>query len=235
MRSGNAYPAQKTSEVSWDELHQFREEHASLHTDYQGIQWEYITGGGGSQVLLILPGAFRRAESAFHFIRLFEDTYRIIAPSYPPLSTVERMVDGIVHFLSLEGVQTAFILGQSYGGWIGQLLVRCHPAMFSRLVLSSTGPLVSTTRERSLLPKVLKLLPILPMSLVKGLLAKGFRTELAHFPAAVRPFWEAYSAELFSRMSRADILSHFQVAQDAVKRGLMFNPGERSLWQGRLL
>lgn len=235
MISGTAMPAQKACEALWDKLYHFRSEHPRVQIDHQGVRWEYITGGAARQVLLILPGAFRCAESAFDTISLFEETYRIIIPTYPPVLTVEAMTDGLIHILSVEGASTASVLGQSYGGWMAQLLVRRHPERFSKLVLSSTGPLTVTPSERCLLPLVLKILPIIPIGFLKKQLAKGFRSELSHFPLPVRPFWEAYSTELFARLSKADIISHFQVAKDAVDHGYMFDVGEKSSWEGELL
>jgi len=216
-------------------FHTFQREHALKRLTFRGIQWQYISCGKGDQILVVLPGAFRQSVSAFNFIRLFEDSYRVITPSYPPIHSVEEMMAGLIHILDNEGIPIASILGQSYGGWMAQLLIRCYPAHFDKLILSSTGPLTVTKNEESLLPLLIKLLPVIPTGMLRKLLKRGFRSELPNFPLQERPFWETFSAGLFERLTKADILSHFLVAKDAIDQGYMFGQGEKSGWEGKVL
>ncbi len=216
-------------------LCKFRMEHAIKRISYRGTKWEYITGGTGDKVLLVLPGAFRSAESSFNFIRLFEGAYHVITPTYPPLLAVKEMMDGIINILDNEALQNASLLGQSYGGWMAQLLIHSYPERFVKLVLSSTGPLTISKNENLMLSQVLKILPKIPTGFLRKLLKRGFRSELAHFPTQERLFWEGFSDDLFARLTKADILSHFQVVKDAIDQGYMVNESEKSSFGGQVL
>jgi pimeloyl-ACP methyl ester carboxylesterase len=235
MDINNPPQDEQTADELLECFHKFQKVHVVKQSTCRGIQWQYIACGEGDQVLMVLPGAFRRAESAFNFISLFEDTYRLVTPSYPPVYSVEEMLAGLIHILDNEGIAIASILGQSYGGWMAQLLIRQYPDRFDKLILSSTGPLTVTKNERRLLPLVLNFLPKISTGLLQRLFKKGFRSELAHFPLLERPFWEAFSAELLERLAKTDILSHFQVAKDAIDKGYMYGQGEKSNWDGKVL
>jgi pimeloyl-ACP methyl ester carboxylesterase len=123
-----------------DELVRFRGAHPLKRAGRQGVEWEYIISGRGSEALLILPGLLGFGEMSFQHIQAFEDDYRVIAPSYPfELTTVKQLVAGIVALLDVEGVQRAYVLGGSYGGMVAQCLVRRYPQRVLSLVLSHTG------------------------------------------------------------------------------------------------
>ncbi len=77
--------------------------------------------------MLLLAGGMRISEATFIFIQAFELDYRIIVPSYPPIQTVEAMTGRLIAILNADKVQDECILGESYGGCIGQLLLRRLP------------------------------------------------------------------------------------------------------------
>ncbi|MEM9033196.1 MAG: alpha/beta fold hydrolase [Actinomycetota bacterium] len=54
--------------------------------------------------------------------------------------TLERLADDVVGVLDALGVETAAVLGHSYGGFIGQVAAIAHPERFTRLVFLNTVP-----------------------------------------------------------------------------------------------
>jgi hypothetical protein len=98
-----------------ERLLKFRSEHPCKRINVAGVEWEYISGGNGTEILLVLSGGLRVAEATFGLIQMFEDTCRVIAPTYPPLNTMGEIVDGIAAILDAEQVSDVFVLGQSYG------------------------------------------------------------------------------------------------------------------------
>jgi len=217
-----------------ERLAQFRSQHYAKRIRVGEMEWEYISCGGGSKTLLLLTGGMRIAEAAFILIQALEEEYRVIAPSYPPVKMVAELTDGIAAILDAEKIQSAYIFGESYGGWIGQLLLRHDPKRFGKMVIASSGPLTASKKEKTLLGPVIALLKILPEGWIRAMLKKSFKADMS-FPESEQSFWLAYAFELFDRLGKADFLSHFQVAQDAIRKRFDFGIGEKSAWKGQIL
>jgi len=212
----------------------FRAIHPLTQLEIAGIPWEYITCGQGKHTLLLLNGGLRIAESAFKYIHLFEQTYRLIVPTYPPLSDIDELTDGIATILDHESVNQPFILGQSYGGMVAQALVQRHPARVRKMVLSSTGPLLATTAQKRILAFSLVVIPRLPQGWVMRIWRKSLSSVLSPPPAEQR-FWNAYLQELSTyHLTKADVLSHFRSGEDTLKKYAFDQPGIIP-WSGNVL
>ena len=211
-------PLDGAPEEQAQHLQRFRASHPPSELDIAGVRWEYIACGSGAAAMLLLPGGLRCAESAFPYIELFEPAFRVITPTYPPLQTVEEVVDGAVAVLDAERVPEAFVLGQSYGGMVAQVLVCRHPSRVRKLVLSSSGPLLASPRQARVLRVLLALATRLPERLVMDWWRRSLLAILS-VPAAERDFWTTYVRELASqRLTKADVLSHFLTGRDALAR-----------------
>ncbi|CAG0927972.1 2-hydroxymuconate semialdehyde hydrolase [Thermoflexales bacterium] len=215
-----------------DELVHFRESHSLKHVVVNGVAWEYFAAGRGSEALLILPGLLGFGEMSFQHIQAFENDYCVIAPNYPwVFTTVKQLVDGIVGILDAEDVQQAHVLGGSYGGMVAQCLVRRYPQRVRSLVLSHTGgPKPDRAGANR---KFVALLRLLPMRLLRVMLRAATRKSLRDAPAQL-PFWEAYSNEMIARLSKADLMSRYQVAID-FDASAAFTPDDLKDWPGRSL
>jgi pimeloyl-ACP methyl ester carboxylesterase len=215
-------------------LLRFRSGHLLRHLEASSARWEYISCGSGAEHLLILPGGLRVAESAFPYIELFEASYRLIVPTYPPLMQIDPICDGIAAILDEEGVASAHVLGQSYGGMVAQVFVLRHPQLVKKLVLSGTAPLVSSGLQTATLNLLAALAALLPPKLALGLY-KAMLGKVISVPPDQRLFWNAYLDDLFAhRLGKGDVLSHLRTGQDTVRK-YRLQPGQRSSWQGPTL
>ena len=216
----------------FDHLVRFRAAHPGKHTSAQGVQWDYLASGRGSEALLILPGLLGIGEMSFQHIRAFENDYRVIVPSYPfEIAVVNQMADGIAAILGAEGIQQAHVLGGSYGGMVAQCLVRRYPQRVLSLVLSHSGgpqPNRAATNR-----KFIALLRLLPMSLLRLMLKGATRKSLKDAPEQI-PFWTAYTNEMIARLRKADLISRYQVAVDFDATSA-FTPDDLKDWPGRIL
>jgi pimeloyl-ACP methyl ester carboxylesterase len=216
----------------FDQLVRFRADHPGKHTFVQGVKWDYLASGRGSEALLILPGLLGIGEMSFQHIRAFESDYRVIVPSYPfEITVVKKMADGIAAVLDAEGIQQAHVLGGSYGGMVAQCLVRRYPQRVLSLVLSHTGgprPERAAANRRFIV-----LLRLLPMSLLRLMLTSATRKSLKDAPEQL-PFWAAYSNEMMARLRKADLISRYQVAVDFDATSA-FTPDDLKDWPGRIL
>lgn len=196
-----------------------------------GVSWEYIACGHGRETLLLLPGGLRLAETAFAYVALFEDTYRLIVPTYPPLDTMDEITDGIAAILDAERETAVIILGQSYGGLVAQAFLRRFPARVKKLVLSSTGPLAEWSRPKKIALALSHLLLRLPEKVQLALYKRALRPVLS-VPEAERAFWHAYLDELFGeRLTKGDVKSQFDTLRHGVAE-YAYNEGEQSSWEG---
>jgi pimeloyl-ACP methyl ester carboxylesterase len=217
-----------------EHLLQFRSEHPCKHINVAGVEWEYISCGNSKESLLVLPGGLRVAEAAFRLIQMFEDSYRVITPTYPPLGTMNEIVDGIAAILDMEQVTEAFILGQSYGGAVAQVLTQRYPSRVKKLILSGTAPLLAVGWKRVLTNLLLVAAVLLPERIVMAIFRKALSPVIT-VQESQRIFWEAYLEELFTqRLTNEDILSHFRTTRDAQMK-YVYRSGEESSWHGDVL
>jgi pimeloyl-ACP methyl ester carboxylesterase len=217
-----------------ERLLKFRSEHPCKHINVTGAEWEYISCGNGTETLLLLTGGLRVAETAFSMIQMFEDAYCVITPTYPPLSTMSEIVDGIAAILDAERVLEAFVLGQSYGGSVAQVLIQRHPSRVRKVILSGTASLIVVKWKKYLNTLLFEIATLLPERVVKDLFRRVL-SPVVTVQESERAFWKAYLEKLFSqRLTKADILSHFQTNRDAQTK-YVYTSGEKSSWRGDIL
>ncbi len=215
-----------------EELYHFRATHPLKSITLDGVQWDYLISGQGRATLLILPGLLGLAEMSFQHITIFEQTHQVIVPSYPfGLGTLDRLVGGLAALLDAAQIERVHMLGGSFGGLVAQRFVRAWPERVRRLVLSHTGgprPDRARTNQRAV-----TLLQLLPMGVLRFMLRGATRQSLRDAPEH-SAFWEAYSAEMITRLTKADLVSRYQLAADfdATSR---FTPADLHAWPGRVL
>lgn len=214
-----------------EQLAHFRAAHPPRRLNLDGVCWNYLAGGSAGDTLLLLPGAIGRAEVAFRHILEFEDDYRVIAPDYPPLPTVDRLLSGFIALLDAENVRSATVIGGSMGGGLAQCLVRKYPERVSRLILSHTGvPNPRRAQLNSFGMKVLRFIPI-------GLIRAALNWEVSRLLSAAgdeKRFWLVYFGELTGLITKDEALSIYERAIDLEQR-YVFKPGDLNGWPGQIL
>jgi pimeloyl-ACP methyl ester carboxylesterase len=217
-----------------EKLLQFRAKHPCQEVTVADVRWEYLVGGEGTETLLLLNGGLRIAETAFAYVQLFEPTYRVIVPTYPPLWDIDEIVDGIAAILEQEHVQDVLVLGQSYGGMVAQVMVQRYPTRVKKLVLSSTGPLLAPRLQRVVLMLILVIAPFLPGRIMKNIYKKSI-SQILSVSESQRDFWQAYLDQIFEeRLSKADVLSHFRTGKDTLKK-YGYDRADADPWPGEVL
>jgi len=102
--------------------------------------WPYLETGGGSEVLILLPGAMGAADTSFQYILAFREKYRVLSLDYPGgIAAIPPLVEGLNGALEALGVTRAHVVGGSYSGLVGQFLAAAHPEKVASLLLSNTG------------------------------------------------------------------------------------------------
>ncbi len=218
------------------QLQQFRATHVPHHIRAKdcahGVDWEYFCGGSAEKTLLLLPGVHGHGELAFQHILQFEQTYRVISPSYPAsLTTVAQLVSGLLAILKAENVDIVYVIGGSYSGMVAQCLVRAYPELVKAVVLDHTSP---PSLEQARLHKLyFVLLKVLPLTWLRALL-KFANQRMAPGVAAQRTFWHAYFDAIITSLTKADYLSRIQVCINFYQHYTFSREDLRS-WPGKIL
>jgi len=194
-----------------ERLRMFRTTHPRKHLELAGNVWRYLLAGQESETLLILPGGERIGDVAFPLIEQLERDYHLLYPSYPPVSTMDALLDGLAALLDHLTIPRFILFAASFGGDVGQCFVRKYPDRVSKLILLNTGiPDMQLGRATKLLKP---LATLLPMSLVR-LLTRSLLGRALSVRPDEKLFWQAMMLELVSHLTRADIVSSFDETID---------------------
>jgi pimeloyl-ACP methyl ester carboxylesterase len=195
--------------------------------------WHYYRLGAGTPIFW-LTGGLRRAAFGFAFMERLSTCHTVIAPDYPSVQTIDEFITAFDIILQAEGVETFALGGQSYGGLLAQAYLTHKNKAVERLILSSTGP---ADYGKAWLPAeyvFIALARLLPEKNVKNLLAGGL-LKVITVPKAERAEWVgAINAVMQNDLSRADVVSHFAVAADLIRKGIV-TPAAYHDWKGRII
>lgn len=195
--------------------------------------WRYYRVGAGAPILW-LTGGLRRAAFGFAFMERLATRHTVIAPDYPPVRTISEFIAAFDAILQTEGIDTFTLGGQSYGGLLAQAYLAHNTRAVERLILSSAGP---ADYGKAWLPAgyvFIALARLLPEKTVKNLLARGL-LKFITVPDTERAEWqETVRAVMQNDLSRADVVSHFAVAADLIRKGII-TPAAYQHWTGRII
>ncbi len=162
------------AEVPLQEMKKFRafcNAYPYRSIQYRGMEWPYLSSPGNGIPLLILSGALAHPDISWQSISHFGANRRIVVPAYPAVRTMDELTDGIAAILCHEKIESAHVMGGSYGGFVGQVFVRRFPALTRSLILSHTSVPDSTGVEKT--RRLMKALYLLPAGVLRGLLNRS--------------------------------------------------------------
>jgi len=195
--------------------------------------WHYYRIGMGSPILW-LTGGLRRAAPGFAFMEKLAAHHTVIAPDYPPVKSVDEFITAFDAILQAEDVHSFALAGQSYGGFLAQAYLAQKPKSVERLILSSTGPADNGKAWLLLEYFFIALARFLPENTVKSLFA-GIILRFIAVPEAESAEWKEYLRVMIQNdLSRADIISHFAISADTIRKGII-TPASYRNWKGRII
>jgi maspardin len=230
------YP--EATEPFKSQLRRFRQAHEPKIFSSNGSNWDYLTGGRGSETVLALHGGGGPAESLFRYIDALEGTYRVIAPTVPATVTrVEDVIDALLSVLAMEGASSVHLFGVSNGGMIGQVLLRRDPRKVRSLILfHSMLPNVGYGKRFRRRARVLSLIPrLFTVSFGLRWLKRQILSEAVNAAPGEQAFWTSYFSELYSSelMSKAFFVSRATILTDYFSN-YRFEPGDLDGWTGKI-
>lgn len=125
-----------------------------------GVEWRYLTSGNGPEGLVLLHGMGGAGDIWWQQVNALDDRYRILAPTYPAVSSLQELASGVIGIMDREGIARAAIVGTSLGGYLAQYLMAQWPERITRVVLGNTFPPTDFYAEDRRVEGAL--LPVLP-------------------------------------------------------------------------
>jgi pimeloyl-ACP methyl ester carboxylesterase len=196
-----------------------------------GTEWSYLINQASDETLLLLSGAMSIPDISWQTITHFAQTYRVIAPAYPAVKTMDALVDGIAEILRGEGVEQAHVLGGSYGGFVAQVFVRRHPALTHSLTLSHTFP--PDPANGQAIRQMMGWLSVLPEGILRWLMGKQLGSLMPAKTAKTALLHAMFQELRRHRLTKADILSTLWRTIDYGT--LKFTPQDLADWPGQVL
>jgi pimeloyl-ACP methyl ester carboxylesterase len=195
------------------------------------VEWPYLVNKDNGETLLLLSGALAIPDISWLTIAHFAKTFRVIAPAYPAVKSMDALVDGIAEILHEEEIEQAQVLGGSYGGFVAQVFVRRHPGLTRSLVLSHTFP--PDTINVKTLKKMVWWLPLLPGRALRWLMGKWLGSLMPDKTAETSLLHAMFAELVYHRLTKADILSNFWRTIDYCDQ--VFTPHDLADWPGKVL
>lgn len=207
------------------QLAQFRRTYPAMQVRHEASTWRYHRGGSGADAILWLTGVLGIGEFAFPRALQLGARYRVLAPDYPAVQSLDGMADGLVAILDAERIAKAHVIGGSFGGMLAQHLVRRHRARVRSLVLSHTSaPMMSPMGSA-----LVSALRFLPGRLLHALFRRRLRPA---FPGD-ESFWTRYFDECLTRLDARAFRSRIVVGAQFARGH--YTPGDLATWPGNIL
>ena len=154
--------------------------------------WSYLATGSGAETLLFLHGMGGAYDIWWQQIEALQDSYRILAPTYPAVSTMEALAEGVIGILNQEGVSEVHLIGSSLGGDLAQYLAAYYPERVKSAVFGNT--FVADRSFRDMAAPMFAPLRWAPEWLIRYQFRKGVQSQ--HYPASGNSdFLRAYLLE----------------------------------------
>ena len=218
----------------YDQLKAFRESHPYKVITVGGRDWKYISSGESSDSLLLLTGASVPAESNWKDILRHEQRFRVVAPSYPPVRSVDDAIEGIRSVLEAEGIERVSIVGGSLGAGVGHSFIRRYPERVQKLALIAFG--LPDQSFVSAIKRTIRMCSLVPWWMLKRIVMSRGRESLSALPEGEAAFTRAYFRDaLKNDMDKRTLLGHFRIALDMALSADVLRMTETVDGSGRVL
>ncbi len=209
----------------------FRRDFPAIEVTLEGVPWCYLTGGAGVAPVLALSGALVIPDISWTTIAGLARSRCVIAPAYPPVATMDALVDGIAALLHHKGVEQVDVVGGSYGGLVAQVLVRRHPHLVRTLVLSHTQPPYPETAVR--VQRFVRLMRWLPMGVVRPMIQRAFESMMPERTDETACMLAIYNELVAFALTKRDVIGILERTIDYSKQ--VFTPQDLATWWSKVL
>lgn len=189
-------------------LRAFRADQPPSSLVVDGVAWQYLATGNGTQTILFLHGMTGSYDIWWQQIDFFKDHYRVIAVTYPAVDSLAGMEKGVLAILERESVTNFNVVGTSLGGYFAQYLLARHPDRIQKAVFANTFPPNDLIKQKN--GTIGSLIPYLPEWLVMNVLRGSFGGSI--YPASGKDEMTlAFLNEIsYGRMKKAQVAGRYR-------------------------
>jgi len=206
-------------------LIKFRESHPIKQIKFNGYSWKYLVVNSHESTIIFLPGATGTGEGFFRIMESLASVYKSIALSYPPVNTIDEIINGILKIMDAEDVLKAIFLGTSWGGVIAQCFNRSYPDKVEKLILSNSLFPDPSFSKRNIIKDIL--LRIIPNTYLKQASIKAMKKRyLPLIPEDDRAFWSAYFQEMIENEYDKKMIFSIQNSFNSIINKYNFTPND---------
>lgn len=151
--------------------------------------FRYYKNESSNKTVVLLTGGIGLSDLLLYHFEEFAKSYSVLTFDYPiEYPSIKELVNAIVELMKILNLK-AFLVGQSLGGFIAQLIAKQYPECVEGLILSNTGTLSIELDEKGKqcfntmlkrIDKSLLLIKIMPFNLVKKSIKKAVMKKVSH-------------------------------------------------------
>lgn len=123
------------------ELAAFRKKYPLKQIKVGGLTWGVIEAKPkkkGAPALLMLPGTLGTAEIWWNQIAALAGKVHIVSVTYPVITEIERLADGLARLQDHLGIEKASVVGSSLGGFLTQWYAARHPHKVDSIIIGNS-------------------------------------------------------------------------------------------------
>jgi pimeloyl-ACP methyl ester carboxylesterase len=204
-----------------NELFEFRSTHPVRRRLIDGVEWNYILSGTGSETILIMGGPLSTPEMPYRSILNLEKDYRVLSLSYSVFDRVDNFLDGLAKLLDLEGIDRFHLRGTSLGAGICHVLIRRHligeiyplKDRVDKLILSTFG--LYSSKKISQVKILIRLFQLLPYWMTSKYINFIMSVSLKGNDKSDALFSIAHNRDIIDRQNnKQTLIGHYQMVVD---------------------
>ncbi len=194
------------------DFEQFNKTYPLQCKQVNGLTFHYRLGGSGEKVIVLLVGGLGISDAFHNHFISFAKSFTVLTFDYPAETCRNSILaDGIAELVSTLGFNKVFLVGQSYGGLIAQVITKRHPEKVAGLILSNTGCLdadmdedakCSMLRITKGLRKTILLTRLAPVSLLRGVFLKRMDKQFIHCTPNEKKYLTDLFQYIFTRLTK---------------------------------
>jgi pimeloyl-ACP methyl ester carboxylesterase len=207
-----------------DELLEFRSTHPVQQRSIDGVEWNYILSGTGSETILILGGPLSTPEMPCRSILNLEKDYRVLSLSYSVFNRIDNFIDGLAKLLDLESIGRFHLWGTSLGAGICHVLIRRQSISaidplknrVDKLILSTFG--LYSGRKILQIKILIWLFQLLPYWITSKYIIFTMSIWLKATDEFDPSFYIAHNQDIISfQNNKQTLIAHYQMVVDIFK------------------
>lgn len=126
----------------FDQLEKYNELYPKKTMKIQGGDFTYRYHINGPTTVILLAGGMGLTDTCFPIFEAFAKHCSVVTFDYPKAyPTNATLISAMAELITSNHMTNVYLIGQSYGGLVAQLMAKYHPELIKGIIVSNTGTL----------------------------------------------------------------------------------------------